>query len=382
MPKRAYLREVAFLFLRIGATAFGSPAAYIAIMQRETVRRRHWLDDQGFLDLVGATNLIPGPNATEMAMYLGLVRAGWLGYVVSGLLFIVPGMVATLVLAWVYVTYSSLPQLSWVLYGIKPVVIAIVIQALWDLGRKGVKGVITAAVGAAVIALYFVGFNEIALLFAGAAAVLVIHFWRRLFREGFSALSLSPLLGAPLPLIPGNVVPFGQTTLFLSFLKIGAVIYGSGYVLFAFFNSEFVERLGWLSQQQLLDAIAVGQITPGPIASSATFVGYVMGGWTSALLATAAFFLPSFFLVALISRFVPLLRKKWWSGAFLDGVNVAALGLMVGVTWQLGRTAVVDWFTIALTVVALVLVFRFKVNSAWLILSGGLLGTAYRLLTG
>jgi len=380
--KRSYLREVALLFLRMGATAFGGPAAYIAIMQRETVRRRHWLDDQGFLDLVGATNLIPGPNATEMALYLGLVRAGWLGYAASGVLFIIPGMVATLAIAWVYVTYSSLPEVSWVLYGVKPVVIAIIVQALWDLGRKGVKGALTAVVGAGVIALYLLGFNEIALLFGGAAVVLVVHFVRRLLKGGFSALSLSPLLAAPISILSASIVPFSQTTLFLTFLKIGAVLYGSGYVLFAFFNSEFVVRLGWLNHQQLLDAIAVGQITPGPVATSATFVGYIMGGWTSALLATLAFFLPAFCFVALISRFMPLFRKKWWSGAFLDGVNVSALGLMAGVTWQLGRSGVVDWFTVALTVVTLVLVFRFKVNSAWLVLGGGVLGVAYKLLLG
>jgi len=376
------LKEVALLFLWIGATAFGGPAAYIAIMQRETVRYRHWLDDQSFLDLVGATNLIPGPNATEMALYLGLVRAGWLGYTVSGVLFIIPGMAATLALAWVYVTYSSLPQVGWVLYGVKPIVIAIVIQALWDLGRKGVKDALTAVVGAAVIALYFLGFNEIALLFAGAAVVLLFHFVRRLLKGEFSTLSLSPLLGLPVPMLSAGVVPFSQTTLFLTFLKIGAVIYGSGYVLFAFFNSEFVVHLGWLNHQQLLDSIAVGQITPGPVATSATFVGYLIGGWPSALLATLAFFLPSFFFVALISRFVPLLRKKWWSGAFLDGVNVSALGLMVAVTWTLGRAGVVDWFTIALAVVALVLVFRFKVNSAWLVVGGGVLGVVYKVLFG
>ncbi len=378
--KRTYLKEVALLFLRMGATAFGGPAAYIAIMQRETVRRRHWLDDQSFLDLVGATNLIPGPNATEMALYLGLIRAGWLGYAVSGVLFIIPGMAATLALAWVYVTYGSLPQVGWVLYGVKPIVIAIVIQALWDLGRKGVKGTLTAVVGAAVIALYLLGFNEIALLFAGAAVVLLFHFVRRLLKGGFSTLSLLPLLGIPVPMLSAGVVPFNQTTLFLTFLKIGAVIYGSGYVLFAFFNSEFVVHLGWLNHQQLLDSIAVGQITPGPVATSATFVGYLMGGWPSALLSTLAFFLPSFFFVALISRFVPLLRKKWWSGAFLDGVNVSALGLMVGVTWTLGCAGVVDWFTIALAIVALVLVFRFKVNSAWLVVGGGLLGVAHKVL--
>jgi chromate transporter len=186
----------------------------------------------------------------------------------------------------------------------------------------------------------------------------------------------------PVPMLSAGAIPFSQTTLFLAFLKIGAVIYGSGYVLLAFFNSEFVVHLGWLNHQQLLDSIAVGQITPGPVATSATFVGYLMGGWPSALLATLAFFLPSFFFVALISRFVPLLRKKWWSGAFLDGVNVAALGLMVGVTWTLGHAGVVDWFTIALAIIALVLVFRFKVNSAWLVVGGGVLGVVYKVLLG
>lgn len=384
MGKRIYLKEVALFFLWMGATAFGGPAAYIAMMQRETVRNRRWLDDQSFLDMVGATNLIPGPNATEMALYLGLVRAGWLGYVISGALFIIPGMLATLALAWVYVTYGSLSQVGWVLYGVKPIVIAIIIQALWDLGREGVKNVLTAIVGVAVIVFYLLGFNEIALLFGGAAVVLLFRFVPRLLKGGASALSLAllPIVGMPVAVLSAGAVPFSQTTLFLAFLKIGAVLYGGGYVLFAFFNSEFVVRLGWLNHQQLLDSIAVGQITPGPVSTSATFIGYLMGGWPSALLATLAFFLPSFVFVALISRFVPLLRKKWWSGAFLDGVNVSALGLMAGVTWTLGRAGVVDWFTIALAVVTLILVFRFKVNSAWLVVGGGVLGVVYKVLAG
>ena len=384
MLKRTYLKEVTLFFLWMGATAFGGPAAYIAMMQRETVRNRHWLDDQSFLDLVGATNLIPGPNATEMVLYLGLIRAGWLGYVISGVLFIVPGMFATLALAWVYVTYGSLPQVGWVLYGVKPIVIAIVIQALWDLGRKGVKDALTALVGIAVIVFYLLGFNEIALMFSGAAVVLLVRFVPRLLKGKATALSLLllPMVGMPVSLLSAGTVPFRQTTLFLTFLKIGSVIYGSGYVLYAFFNSEFVVRLGWLNQQQLLDSIAVGQITPGPVATSATFVGYLMGGWPSGLLATLAFFLPSFVFVALISRFVPLLRKKWWSGAFLDGVNVSALGLMAGVTWTLGRAGVADWFTVALVIVTLIMVFRFKVNSAWLVAGGGILGIVYKVLSG
>jgi chromate transporter len=380
--KITYLKEVALLFLRLGATSFGGPAVYIAIMQRETVRNRKWLNDQEFLDMVGAANIIPGPNATEMALYLGLVRAGWFSYAAAGLLFIIPGMLATLALAWIYVSYGSLPQVGWVLYGVKPIVIAIVVQALWDLGRKAVKNPITVIVGIAVIIFYFFKLNEIALLFAGAGIVLLYYSGRHFLKRGLQTLILSPIIKVPALIGSAFTVPFSQTTLFLAFLKIGSVLYGSGYVLVAFFNSEFVQRLGWISHQQLLDAIAVGQITPGPVASSATFIGYLMGGWQSALLATLAFFIPSFVFVALISRIMPYLRKKWWSGAFLDGVNVASLGLMAAVTWELGRAGVTDWFTIMLTIAALFLVFKYKTNSTWLILGGALLGVAYKLLLG
>lgn len=384
MTGKAHLQETASLFLRIGATAFGGPAAYIAIMQRETVRNRHWLDDQDFLDMIGATNLIPGPNATEMALYLGLVRAGWLGYVTSGLLFIIPGMLVTLVLAWAYASYGSLPQVGWILYGVKPVVIAIIIQALWDLRRKAIKGPLTAIIGIGVIAFYFLGLNEIALLFGGATAVLLVYGGRRLMKKtvSLSLALLAPALKLPLHLFQAGAAPFSRVTLFLTMLKIGAVIYGSGYVLLAFFNAEFVERMHWLTNQQLLDAIAAGQITPGPIASSATFVGYLVGGWPSGLLAALAFFLPSFFLTALVARIMPWLKKRWWTRAFLDGVNVSALGLMVGVTFQLGRSGLVDWFTIVLTIIAVIMVFRLKVNSAWLILGGAALGVMYKLVLG
>jgi chromate transporter len=377
-----YLKEVALLFFRIGATAFGGPAAYTAIMQQETVRKRGWIDNQEFLDLVGVTNLIPGPNAAEIALFLGLKRSGWLGYLASGILFIIPGVIATLVIAWAYVTYGSLLQVSWILYGIKPVVIAIIIGALWDLGRKGVKGVLTAIVGIGAIALYFLGFNEIAILFGGAATVLLIRFIIISVKDSKQRLYAIPLLplGFSALVVGSSAIPFSQTALFLSMLKIGAVIYGSGYVLYAFFNSEFVLRLGWLTHQQLLDAIAVGQITPGPVASSATFVGYLMGGWQSGLLATLAFFIPSFVLVAVVSHYVPLLRKKWWLSAFLDGVNVSALALMIGVSWTLGRSAITDWFTIVLAIVALIAVFRLKTNSALLIIGGAALGAVYKLL--
>ncbi len=375
------LKEVSLLFLKLGAFSFGGPAAYIALMQRETVRNRHWLDDQEFLDLVGATNLIPGPNATEIAIHLGLRRAGWRGFLSAGLLFMLPGVVATAVLAWAYVKYGSLPEVGWVLYGIKPVVIAIVLQALWALGRKAVKGWVTAVVGAAVLGLYLVSVNEILLLFAGAAVVLAILAFRRYGWRGASGIALLPLLKAPIT-IGAAIAGFSQLGLFLSFLKIGSVLYGSGYVLLAFLRSEFVTRLGWLTNQQLLDAIAVGQATPGPVFSSATFVGYLLGSWPGAVLATLGIFLPSFVFVAILFRFMPWARKSPWARSFLDGVNVASLGLMAGVTWELGRSGIVDIFTIVLAVVSLVLVFRFKVNSVWLILGGGALGIAYKLVFG
>ena len=377
---RQRLKEVALLFLRLGATAFGGSAAYIAIMQRETVTKRRWVDDQNFLDMLGISNLIPGPTATEMALYLGLERAGWLGYLASGLLFIIPGMLITIAVAWAYVRYAALPAVGWLLYGIKPVIIAIIIKALWDLGRKGVKGPLTALVGGAAIAAYLLGLNALAVLFAGAAVVLVFQSGKRFWTHPSSLFLLSPMLPLRLPTFAADKVPFKQTTLFLTFLKIGALIYGGGYVLYAFFNSEFVSHLGWLTHQQLLDAIAVGQVTPGPVFSSATLVGYLMGGWQSALLATLAIFLPAFFFVALASRILPSIRKAWWAGALLDGVNVSALGLMAAVTWQLGRTAVIDWFTIVLLISTFILVLRVKINSTWIILGGALIGIAYKFL--
>ena len=371
------------LFLRLGATSIGGPAVSIALMHDEIVRRRHWIDDQRFLDLAGATNLIPGPNATEMAIHLGLIRAGWPGLIAGGALFILPGMAASLLVAWAYVTYGSIPQVGWVLYGVKPVVIAIVIQALWNLGRTGIKVPTTAAVGVGIMTLYLLGFNEIALMFGGAAVVLLLYSGRRFFKHGLAAVVAVPaLLRIPLTTLYTGVVPFSQTALFLSFLKIGSVLYGSGYVLLAFLRSEFVERLGWLTNQQVLDAVVAGQITPGPLSSSATFVGYLVGGWPSALLATLGIFLPSFLLVGLLSRILPFVRRSPWAATFLDGVNASSLGLMAGVTVQLGRAAIIDVFTIVLSLVTLLVMFRFKVNSLWLILGGALLGAIYKLVIG
>jgi chromate transporter len=381
--RRSPFAEVSLLFLKLGAFSFGGPAAYIAIMQREIVRERKWIGDQDFLDLLGATNLIPGPNATEMAIHLGLRRAGWRGFLSAGVLFIVPGALATVALAWAYVRYGSLPQVGWVLYGVKPVIIAVILQALWDLGRKAVKGPVTAVTGLAVLALYLIGINEIAALFAGAAAVVLVYTGRRFWKRSVPAAALLPLIKLPAAAAAAAAAAaFSMAGLFFSFLKIGAVLYGSGYVLVAFMRSEFVDRLGWITNQQLLDAIAVGQATPGPVFSSATFVGYLVGSWQGALVATVGIFLPSFIFVALLSRILKWAKSSPWARAFLDGVNVASLGLMAGVTWQLGRAGVVDLFTIALAAISLVLVLRFKVNSVWLILGGAAAGVSYKLAFG
>jgi len=379
------LKEVALLFLRLGASSFGGPAAYIALMHHEIVVRRKWVDDQKFLDIMGAVNLIPGPNATEVASHLGLIRAGWMGLVTAGGLFILPGTAAIILVAWAYVTYGSLPQVGWVLYGVKPAVIAIIVQAVWSLARTGIKKPILIVVGLGVLVLYLFGLNEILLLLGGAILVLLIQGGFRLFKPRATGLLIAPVVFFKLPLVglASGITAFSQTTLFLTFLKMGATLFGSGYVLLAFLRSNFVAGLGWLTDAQVVDAVAVaGQITPGPVFNSAAFVGYLLGGWPSALLAALGIFLPSFILVGLLSRFLPAMRKSWWAGSFLDGINAASLGLMAAVAIQLGRAVLIDWFTILITLGALILLLRFKVSSVWLVLGGGALGIIYKLLVG
>jgi chromate transporter len=371
------LNEVAKLFLKLGVTGFGGPAAHIAMMHNETVKRRKWLSDQEFLDLVGAVNLIPGPNSTEMAIHIGFLRAGWLGLITGGVCFIVPAMLSVLLLSWVYVRYGSLPQAGWLLYGVKPVVIAIIVQALWTLGQKAVKSAVTAIVTVVVLVLFFVGVNEIALLFAGGIAVMLIANFKRLRSHTLGAF-LVPLGGAGLFTMAS--VPFSFSSLFLTFLKIGSVLYGSGYVLLAFLRADFVVRFGWLTDHQLLDAIAIGQITPGPVFTTATFIGFILGGTKGALLATLGIFLPSFIFVAISNPLIPKIRNSAWASALLDGVNVASLGLMAAVSWQLGRASLTDPLTIAIAFVCLVLLVRFKVNSTWLIAAGALAGLLIMLL--
>ncbi len=376
--RAAALLELARLFLRLGATAFGGPAAHVAMMEHEVVRRRGWLTREEFLDLLGATNLIPGPNSTEMAIHVGHRRAGWPGLLVAGLCFIVPATVITWALAWAYVRYGRLPEATGLLYGVKPVIIAVVLQALWGLGRSALKTRGLVVVALACAALSAAGVDELVLLFGAGAAMAL---GRRL-RQGAAAppaLALAPLPALGLGAL-ATAQPFQLTTLFLVFLKVGAVLFGSGYVLLAFLRSELVVRRGWLSEAQLIDAIAVGQVTPGPVFTTATFVGYLLGGHMGATAATIGIFLPAFFFVAASGPLVPRLRRSPLAAAFLDGVNVASLALMAVVTWQLGASAVTDLPTAALAVVSAVLLLRFGVNSSWLVLGGGGAGLAVRHL--
>jgi chromate transporter len=362
------LGELAGLFLKLGVTAFGGPAAHIAMMEDEVVRRRQWLSREEFLDLLGATNLIPGPNSTEMAIHVGHRRGGWPGLVVAGLAFILPATLIVWALAAAYVAWGTLPEVAGLLYGIKPVIIAIVLQALWALGRTALKtrGLALAAVAA--VALSVLGVNELVVLFGTGAVVAVAGQAERLRHAALLLLPAAP--GAAL----AAAEPFAHTTLFLVFLKVGAVLFGSGYVLLAFLRVELVERLRWLTEAQLLDAVAVGQFTPGPLSTTATFVGYVLGGHAGAALATAGIFLPAFFFVAVSGPLVPRLRRSAFAGMFLDGVNVASLALMAVVTWQLAGSALRDLPTLLIALTSAVLLLRYRVNATWLVLGGAVLG--------
>jgi chromate transporter len=353
------LGDLARLFAKLGVIGFGGPAAHIAMMEDEVVRRRGWLTREHFLDLVGATNLIPGPNSTEMTMHVGYERAGWRGLFVAGASFILPAVAITAALSWVYVTYGALPAVQPWIRGIEPAVLAIILGALWKLGGKAVKGWRLAAIGLVVTAAVLAGADEVVtLLAAGALGML----WLRVSELAKSAGAVA--------LLP--VVPLGQ--LFLFFLKVGAVLYGSGYVLFAYLEGGLVDRLGWLSRPELLDAVALGQLTPGPVLSTATFVGYVVAGLPGAAVATVGIFLPSFLFVLVVNPWVPKLRRSAWMGAFLDAVNVAAVGLMAAVTFRLGAATLDAWPAWAIAALSAVAVLRFRVGAVWIVLAGALLG--------
>ncbi len=400
-PRPAALAALARLFLRLGATAFGGPAVHIAMMEDEVVRRRQWLSREEFLDFVGAVNLIPGPNSTELAIHIGYRRAGWAGLLVAGACFILPAALIVTAVAWAYVRYGSLPQLSGILYGVKPVVIAIIAQAIWSLGRSAVRSVWLALVGLAAGAAALLGVNEILVLALCGFVVMLV----RLTRTGVAASGWVPLIaslqvdsarratgtgsgsvgaGATSAGIAGATVamvsaPFDLWSLFTSFVRIGSLLFGSGYVLLALLQADFVDRMHWLTEQQLLDAIAIGQVTPGPLFTTATFIGYILGGASGAAVATIGIFLPAFVFVALSGAIIPRIRRSPLAGAFLDGVNVASLALMAVVTVELATSGVTDWLTLALAVVSAVLLLRYRVNSAWLILAGaavGILGAA------
>jgi chromate transporter len=371
------LREIASVFLRLGTTAFGGPAAHIAMMQDEVVRRRGWLTNEEFLDYIGAVNLIPGPNSTELAIHVGHARAGWPGLLVAGTSFIVPAAMITGITAWAYVTFGALPEVAGVMYGLKPVVIAIVAQALWILGHTAVKSLPLASIAIAAAAAFAAGVHELLVLASAAlAGGLLRARASRVRTVGTSAIAaLFGGSGAISAAAAGSApVSFGLWPLFLLFAKVGSVLFGSGYVLLAFLRADLVDRFGWLTEQQLLDAVAVGQVTPGPVFTTATFIGYVLGGTPGAIVATAGIFAPAFVFVAISGPLIPRLRRSLVAGGVLDGVNGASLALMAVVLWQLARAAVVDPLTAAIFAVSLVLLVWMRVSSIWLMLAGGAAG--------
>ncbi|MGB9073638.1 MAG: chromate efflux transporter [Terriglobales bacterium] len=361
------LAEIALVFLKFGTIAFGGPAAHIAMMEEQFVRRRQWITEAEFLDRLAAANLIPGPSSTEMTIFIGQLKRGWRGLIVAGTCFLLPAAVLVSLIAWAYVRYGALPQVAGMLYAIKPVVVAIVIQALWKLSRTGVRTIFLAAIAGLAVVLNLVGLSPIVVLLI-AGAISAAGSWLKRRPVTVSVAALPKFFAAALATaVTVTALPFSVWRLFLSFLKIGSVIFGSGYVLLAFLQSEFVERLHWLTEKQLIDAVAVGQFTPGPVFTTATFIGYILGGWQGAILATAGIFLPGFLLVAVSGPLLPRIRRSPVISAALDGVVAGSLALMAVVTWQLGRAAIVDRMTIAVFALSVVALLRFRVNSVWLI---------------
>jgi chromate transporter len=365
-PRAASLRELAFVFLKLGTIAFGGPAAHIAMMEDELVRRRRWLSAPEFLDLVGASSLIPGPSSTEVAIYVGQRRAGWRGLVLAGICFILPAALMATVIAWAYVRFGALPQLGGVLRGVRPVVIAVIVQAAWAFGKSAIKSAWLATLGVAAIVAGFLGAAPLAIL----AAAGVLGASARVARGGRSVI-LAPLLGSG---IATAAAPLSLASLFTVFLKIGAITFGSGYVLLAFLRADLVDGRHWLTEGQLVDAVAVGQVTPGPVFTTATFIGYVLAGAPGAAVATVGIFVPGFLLVGASGSLVPRIRSSPIAGAFLDGVNVASVALMAVVTVQLARPIVVDPMATAMTLASAALLLRWRVSSAWLVVAGAIVG--------
>ncbi len=386
--REASLGEIAFVFLKLGTIAFGGPAAHLAMMEEEFVRRRQWMTRAEFLDRLATANLIPGPSSTEVAIFVGQLKRGWRGLIVAGCCFIIPAALIVSVIAWAYVRFGSLPKAEGVLYAIKPAVVAIVIQALWKLGRTGVRSALLAVIAVLAVVLGLLGVSPVmVLLSAGLVSAAALAMKNRLLSAGgfpkivgLQKVGAFPkvVAGAMAVAATGAAFPAELLRLFLSFLKIGSVVFGSGYVLLAFLQSEFVEHLHWLTEKQLIDAVAVGQFTPGPLFTTATFIGYVVAGWAGAVVATVGIFLPGFVLVAVSGRWIPRLRKSPVVAAALDGVVAGSLALMAVVTWQLGKASIVDRTTLAVFAVSLIVLLRFRVNAAWLVAAAAVVGWVMR----
>lgn len=362
--------EIAKLFLKLGVIGFGGPAAHIAMMQQEVVVKRKWMSEQHFLDLLGATNLIPGPNSTEMAIHIGYDKGGWKGLLVAGLCFILPAVFITGIFAWLYKLYGNVPKVQPFLYGVKPAIITIILGAVFPLAKKSMKTVFLAIIGISVLVLSLYGISEIILMFGAGFLALILFYIQKSNQN--SVKSFVPFLF----FTANSNALFSETNLKLIgiFLKIGAILYGSGYVLFAFLDSELVAQ-GLLSRKQLIDAIAVGQFTPGPVFSSVTFIGYQMNGFTGAVVSTVAIFTPSFILVALINPLMKKLRNSKSFSAFLDAVNVASVAIIASVCFTMAKDSVSDWKTVLIAVLSAIVVFKYpKINSAFVVLGGALLG--------
>ena len=374
--KRERLKEIAAAFLRLGFTGFGGAAAHIAMMEQEFVQRRKWLTREDFVDRVGAVSLLPGPSSTELVIYLGELRGGLAGLLIAGCSFILPSAVLVGVLALVYQKYGSAPQIGALLYGVKPVVVALIVQAVWSLGRVAVKSKELALLALVVLGLAATHVSAVALLIGTGVAWVVAERFTGKQGGGKTAGAAFAQSGAA----AASISLPGMVGVFLYFLKVGAILFGSGYVLLAVLRADLVEHLHWLTENQLLDAIAVSQGTPGPFFTVATFAGYVIAGWKGAVLATVGMFLPAFVFVAVTAKYLSKLRNSPMAGAFLDGVNAAAVALMAFVGWQFARETMLSATPIVMAVVAVVLVMRFQVNSAWVVLGGGLVGMGMRLL--
>ena len=370
------LKDIAKLFLKLGIIGFGGPAAHIAMMQEEVVTKRKWLTEQHFLDLIGATNLIPGPNSTEMAIHIGHEKAGWKGLIVAGLCFILPAVCITGFFAWLYKEYGQLPEVQPFLYGIKPAIIAIILAAIFPLAKKSLKSVELALIGLLVLLSSLLNFNEIYLLFGAGFLALALASIRN--NKWTNTNGVFPF--AFLEITNTTAVSASNFKLFLIFLKIGAILYGSGYVLFAFLDAELVST-GLLTRQQLIDAIAVGQFTPGPVFSSVTFIGYQINGWSGAIISTIGIFLPSFAFVALLNPLVKKMRNSKLFSSFLDAVNVASVAIIISVCFSMGKETITDWRTIAIAVCSISLLFGYKkINSAFVVLGGSVMGYLLTLI--